>query len=123
MVAVMRLPVGPHPHSHGENWMSTPPVFSFAGSSPLTRGEPRLILTRELLPRIIPAHAGKTTGGEWSHGRVRAHPCSRGENIQRQLPVELIQGSSPLTREKLTCELVVGGTAGLIPAHAGKPHP
>ena len=29
-------------------------------------------------------------------------------------------GSSPLTRGKLACELVDGGTAGLIPAHAGK---
>ena len=120
--------------------MSTPPVFSFAGSSPLTRGEPRLILTRELLPRIIPAHAGKTTGGEWSHGRVRAHPRSRGKTapMMEALPFEpahprsrgenstsadmtsLPGGSSSLTRGKPSWPAAGFAALGLIPAHAGK---
>ena len=80
MVAVMRLPVGPHPHSHGENGMFTPPVYSFAGSSPLTRGKLDPQSDQRNAHGLIPAHAGKTLRALARVKRLRAHPRSRGEN-------------------------------------------
>ena len=71
-----------HPRSRGENRAPVAKWRDRGGSSPLTRGkrEPPC----DTLPsrRLIPAHAGKT-GDVPSHCEVRrAHPRSRGENIQ-----------------------------------------
>ena len=109
-----------HPRSRGENIWTAVASKSLAGSSPLTRGKPRTGL-REVAPvRLIPAHAGKTRPRIVLAPGIRAHPRSRGENRVQARRTRLGSGSSPLTRGKLACELVDGGTAGLIPAHAGK---
>ena len=50
----------------------------------------------------------------------RAHPRSRGENIQTCVQVAADLGSSPLTRGKRYEAFLDGGFKGLIPAHAGK---
>ena len=109
-----------HPRSRGENIGPIVSQVSDVGSSPLTRGKPpaHAAITPDL--RLIPAHAGKTTR---PHTRTRsqtAHPRSRGENFPRGESVQILRGSSPLTRGKhiLTDPKVV--EAGLIPAHAGK---
>ena len=70
------------------------------GSSPLTRGKLACRSPSHLLPRLIPAHAGKTPPRRPGRGWWGAHPRSRGENSDG--------------RE--------AGAArrGLIPAHAGK---
>ena len=119
----MRLPVGPHPRSRGENWMSTPPVFSFAGSSPLTRGKPDLPAHDSHRSGLIPAHAGKTSSFYAMLAPCRDHPRSRGENNRRRVVAWARPGSSPLTRGKLVCWSVLPTIAGLIPAHAGKTSP
>ena len=70
------------------------------GSSPLTRGKPgngEVLADRE---RLIPAHAGKTSGAD---SRVGVHG-----------------GSSPLTRGKRVMLTTPDGQDRLIPAHAGK---
>ena len=48
-----------HPHSHGEN---KPPLTAFQippGSSPLTRGNLRVVRAGQVVDGLIPAHAGK----------------------------------------------------------------
>ena len=120
MVAVMRLPVGPHPHSHGENGMFTPPVYSFAGSSPLTRGKRTSRTARSVREGLIPACAGKTAGSfpEWSP--FGAHPHSRGENLSVVALYDSGSGSSPLTRKKHVRRACRPPRPGFIPAHAGR---
>ena len=90
------------------------------GSSPLTRGKPRLWACRSRLAGLIPAHAGKTQ----TRGRVsrpaRAHPRSRGENVATDVRRANVSGSSPLTRGKLGGVGDDKHASGLIPAHAGK---
>ena len=56
-------------------------------------------------PRLIPAHAGKTSTSRGSAPPKRAHPRSRGENSGTWSIKTSLWGSSPLTRGKhfLTC--------------------
>ena len=70
--------------------------------------------------RLIPAHAGKTTGADGRPRGTWAHPRSRGENLMRCRTLVAASGSSPLTRGKLRPERHPQGVARLIPAHAGK---
>ena len=120
MVAVMRLPVGPHPHSHGENGMFTPPVYSFAGSSPLTRGKRTSRTARSVREGLIPACAGKTAGSfpEWSP--FGAHPHSRGENLSVVALYDSGSGSSPLTRKNTFGALAVLPDQGSSPLTRGE---
>ena len=109
-----------HPRSRGENYATRRDSSRPTGSSPLTRGKLSSRLSIGSKPRLIPAHAGKTTGaidvrvGRW------AHPRSRGENTVQPVAFHVIQGSSPLTRGKLGRHRYRLQDRGLIPAHAGK---
>ena len=109
-----------HPRSRGENSYATKPTTERIGSSPLTRGKPRDHAEVGHEGRLIPAHAGKTPR---HHARVpmrRAHPRSRGENVHAVPPNRREDGSSPLTRGKLTHTRSRLTSMRLIPAHAGK---
>ena len=58
---VHRGPVAPaHPRSRGENTRADARYLHGRGSSPLTRGKPRVGGRRRESIRLIPAHAGKT---------------------------------------------------------------
>ena len=95
-------------------------MYGWPGSSPLTRGKH---LATDTLPRgggLIPAHAGKTLHGSRNLLRGRAHPRSRGENLQVSDGACKQHGSSPLTRGKRTERENLSVLSGLIPAHAGK---
>ena len=72
------------------------------------------------LPRLIPAHAGKTHFPVQDSNALRAHPRSRGENYGVAFRHPIVSGSSPLTRGKLRAVLRRLLSDGLIPAHAGK---
>ena len=72
-----------------------------SGSSPLTRGKRLAALWRVVAPGLIPAHAGKTTPQSTGWPDPRAHPRSRGENIDGRNLTARRLGSSPLTRGKL----------------------
>ena len=72
------------------------------------------------LPRLIPAHAGKTTHSQFQVRPPPAHPRSRGENIAWLVDLFNCSGSSPLTRGKQGGAGFGGDESGLIPAHAGK---
>ena len=109
-----------HPRSRGENLC--PPCGGplCGGSSPLTRGKRRSLVSLVRLHRLIPAHAGKTRQATRRALPSRAHPRSRGENHRRSAPNGVKSGSSPLTRGKHVRETQVQNRLGLIPAHAGK---
>ena len=109
-----------HPRSRGENCAADQAGRGPAGSSPLTRGKPRVGPGPAVPNRLIPAHAGKTRTGRRSRCVTSAHPRSRGENSVDGGFNWKAGGSSPLTRGKL-CDRVLGaGVHRLIPAHAGK---
>ena len=109
-----------HPRSRGENWPHRRGGATTGGSSPLTRGKPRVGEDSRALARLIPAHAGKTSGRLLRAVLGRAHPRSRGENARANGPACPRRGSSPLTRGKLGGDKLVGVLSRLIPAHAGK---
>ena len=69
-----------HPRSRGENHSACPVPTLTHGSSPLTRGKLSKVHLCRLNPRLIPAHAGKTSIAVTSMPPARAHPRSRGEN-------------------------------------------
>ena len=69
---------------------------------------------------LIPAHAGKTRLEPSRERTLRAHPRSRGENLNPYDPETWKTGSSPLTRGKQQQQCHEHPGNGLIPAHAGK---
>ena len=111
-----------HPRSRGENVSHASDALLIWGSSPLTRGKLLARTQGNLLQRLIPAHAGKTSRRTCPSRRREAHPHSRGENAAGIASVALTQGSSPLTRGKRLDQLQGALWPRLIPAHAGKTH-
>ena len=111
---------GAHPRSRGENGLPLTRGSRLTGSSPLTRG--KLLVGQYVGSRdgLIPAHAGKTINTWGGANTMRAHPRSRGENVQAVTPEQIDAGSSPLTRGKPVRRAAPTSCAGLIPAHAGK---
>ena len=109
-----------HPRSRGENTTRSCGADPSRGSSPLTRGKLDDAHRAHSLGRLIPAHAGKT-GHPLGRGEPgRAHPRSRGENVDGEVGVFAGCGSSPLTRGKLPVQTPDQSPVRLIPAHAGK---
>ena len=90
------------------------------GSSPLTRGKLRLGHDGRAGRGLIPAHAGKTPWRPGTGLRCRAHPRSRGENLNAVAGGNAETGSSPLTRGKPVPRGFARHLTGLIPAHAGE---
>ena len=117
-----REPLWAHPRSRGENAVSCCQASSGAGSSPLTRGKRHGRALQPVLDGLIPAHAGKTYEALEDVGPDGAHPRSRGENIAAAYNAAVANGSSPLTRGKLTVLVQNLPLIRLIPAHAGKTH-
>ena len=112
------LPV--HPRSRRKNLSTRFVEWLMGGSSPLTRGKRGCRGHLDYRDGIIPAHAGKTLRASLSSALLWAHPHSRGENSRTDPIMELMPGSSPLTRGKLVVRVAVQLPAGLIPTHAGK---
>ena len=109
-----------HPRSRGENTFPMFSVIFHIGSSPLTRGKRPHIRRFVGEERLIPAHAGKTSGLTRPPKPASAHPRSRGENALTEYAVDDDVGSSPLTRGKHYGCADRRAHARLIPAHAGK---
>ena len=111
---------GAHPRSRGENRGREPRDVVGAGSSPLTRGKLGDSGIFISWTGLIPAHAGKTPDRNRPARHDRAHPRSRGENVEGTADLLEAEGSSPLTRGKLTDAAPPTESRRLIPAHAGK---
>ena len=109
-----------HPRSRGENHGQYFGASGVPGSSPLTRGKPTRMASPVRMQGLIPAHAGKTLAAHPRAPGARAHPRSRGENVNGVITLQGVEGSSPLTRGKRTDIEAVLPRRRLIPAHAGK---
>ena len=92
--------IAAHPRSRGENLKHGISITHTGGSSPLTRGKLKHPQKASVRPRLIPAHAGKTSAASILGPKVAAHPRSRGENHFARRPFTARRGSSPLTRGK-----------------------
>ena len=88
------------PAHAGKTRKRTRPPPKAAGSSPLTRGKQVAAVGGHGHERLIPAHAGKTAHHDRRRMYRRAHPRSRGENLNRGVGDIALSGSSPLTRGK-----------------------
>ena len=107
-----------HPRVCGENVEAAIASYQRAGSSPRVRGK-RSGLQRHLAQRrLIPARAGKTTGGRPPSGAPWAHPRVCGENFVRPADGSGGHGSSPRVRGKHGALRLHRDR--LIPACAGK---
>ena len=115
-----RITRAAHPRSRGENPRPTPIGRGAFGSSPLTRGKPPRSHEEKPMPRLIPAHAGKTASCAAYPACSTAHPRSRGENRRERMENCHRPGSSPLTRGKRNDPMDAPVRSRLIPAHAGK---
>ena len=89
-----------HPRACGENAGVSMSAASAAGSPPRMRGKQSSLSCIFILPRITPAHAGKTN----------AHV----------LDAERPAGSPPRMRGKLSISSLLKMAARITPAHAGK---
>ena len=112
--------IAAHPRSRGENARLFSVTAPVSGSSPLTRGKLKPVVSGTPGPRLIPAHAGKTPRRSSAPTTDPAHPRSRGENTRALAPTPTPGGSSPLTRGKPPAVFNPSEHTGLIPAHAGK---
>ena len=109
-----------HPRACGENATALMPFVYTVGSSPRVRG--KFQRQRALLHDggLIPARAGKMKGGPPPLDRRTAHPRACGENVVTASGIALAIGSSPRVRGKCSPRSCTRGSAGLIPARAGK---
>ena len=112
-----------HPRSRGENSYHAQTLQLQGGSSPLTRGKRAAHPVWTAGHRLIPAHAGKTSGSLSRFRLAWAHPRSRGENSSCFPDSYCHEGSSPLTRGKRRPGARGQKSIRLIPAHAGKTVP
>ena len=121
--ASMRSKRRAHPRSRGENSYHAQTLQLQGGSSPLTRGKRAAHPVWTAGHRLIPAHAGKTSGSLSRFRLAWAHPRSRGENSSCFPDSYCHEGSSPLTRGKRRPGARGQKSIRLIPAHAGKTVP
>ena len=116
----VEVPAQAHPRSRGENYPACSIWYPSEGSSPLARGKPVRLGNGWIIPRLIPARAGKTRSPPSRRRTCRAHPRSRGENLCGARTSPTNPGSSPLARGKRSPGHAPRICARLIPARAGK---
>ena len=87
-----------HPRSRGVYSRPAAPAVDDAGSSPLARGLPDILVRREEILRIIPARAGFTAHPRPPRRPARDHPRSRGVYRPTGRRRGHGPGSSPLAR-------------------------
>ena len=109
-----------HPRVGGENDLMILSRRRNQGSSPRGRGKPVLRKLARILPRLIPAWAGKTRWRGWKSNPARAHPRVGGENASQVRIICVGAGSSPRGRGKPPYSTVASVRLRLIPAWAGK---
>ena len=108
-----------HPRIRGEHVPVQGELRDRAGSSPHTRGAPRVVRVPGPDPGIIPAYAGSTRRPASATECVPDHPRIRGEHVDYEYLTTYYDGSSPHTRGAPleSCERI--SPRGIIPAYAG----
>ena len=129
-----------HPRACGANSALRPSNILQSGSSPRMRGKPRPLLrscgssprmrgkhavagAARRVVRIIPAHAGQTSGLTYPMPSVADHPRACGANFRVREVVDAYAGSSPRMRGKPERLFVRACRPRIIPAHAGQTAP
>ena len=110
---------GDHPRSRGVYVGQASLAHLSEGSSPLARGLRMTKSVGRIEAGIIPARAGFTSSAGPTGPWKADHPRSRGVYVQRELPIELIRGSSPLARGLRQVVPEFPERVGIIPARAG----
>ena len=87
------------------------------------RGKPKESYSRENVPRITPAHAGKTRPERKQHPVQQDHPRACGENQCKIRYVMPPLGSPPRMRGKRRTCPAAWAQRRITPAHAGKTFP
>ena len=109
-----------HPRVCGENRYRRIHRDGETGTSPRMRGKLALPLGREHAARNIPAYAGKTNCLLGLGAPAAEHPRVCGENPTLGPGARGVGGTSPRMRGKHFYSKDATGTAGNIPAYAGK---
>ena len=109
-----------HPRTCGANVRYDNELNQVSGSSPHMRGKRRWVSERSWCLRIIPAHAGQTTGPSNRPGARTDHPRTCGANLLGSLKVRHEGGSSPHMRGKQMRCCPGHVVLRIIPAHAGQ---
>ena len=108
-----------HPRIRGEHNPRNCSTVAVNGSSPHTRGAPKLTRWTGRQWRIIPAYAGSTLACLESSREGPDHPRIRGEHATAGVPSTTACGSSPHTRGARSPGRNPGSRHGIIPAYAG----
>ena len=109
-----------HPRACGANGARQRVVRVDDGSSPRMRGKPGRWAGCRPASRIIPAHAGQTSGISSAAYSRPDHPRACGANILPAATAGTACGSSPRMRGKRRADALRRGRARIIPAHAGQ---
>ena len=116
----LELPTADHPRACGANLLIAADWADGHGSSPRMRGKPlcqgRTVWGR----RIIPAHAGQTSGADCTTGAPPDHPRACGANRDVVRIIRRASGSSPRMRGKRVALECSSFGRRIIPAHAGQ---
>ena len=110
---------GDHPRACGAHTARSMARRAIWGSSPRMRGSPYVVLLHDLVPGIIPAHAGLTSSLPLQRQAVSDHPRACGAHRASQLWTARSSGSSPRMRGSRRPLSVYYHSCGIIPAHAG----
>ena len=116
----LKLLMTDHPRACGENFSfpwKRDPTF---GSPPRMRGKLLLKFRPNVIRRITPAHAGKTSETPPRITPLSDHPRACGENGYGGTQSEMQRGSPPRMRGKQFVEGIKCDCNRITPAHAGK---
>ena len=108
-----------HPRACGEQSGYRGNGETRPGSSPRMRGAGKSACKAYIDVGIIPAHAGSSRWGSWSHRWAWDHPRACGEQTPIEVLVTKGEGSSPRMRGAACTPPVLSNGIGIIPAHAG----
>ena len=86
------------------------------------RGKPKESYSRENVPRITPADAGKTMAIRYMCRNIEDHPRGCGENKNKETVNGNPDGSPPRMRGKLFAHAPPELLLRITPADAGKTH-
>ena len=109
-----------HPRACGANTPRTLEAGHTCGSSPRMRGKLQWKGESDPLHRIIPAHAGQTSGVRVDVSGTADHPRACGANRPDTPTGPPQAGSSPRMRGKRLPSVLPGLLGRIIPAHAGQ---
>ena len=101
------IPLGDHPHIHGEHFLIDKLIATRVGSPPYTWGAHLLNPMIKLSQRITPIYMGSTMLSNRSVLAHRDHPHIHGEHSQVLIKKPSIKGSPPYTwgaRGQMACK-------------------